>query len=408
VDDVASNSWLALWHGAFFRALRVGPRLAALVGTVVVDVEEVPLNTPPTSADTAVAAAATAAATATATADATTAAAATATAASTATAAATAATDATTAADTDADAITVGGGDNGAEGDGVDGEAGAHGFELVSVCRRMTLAQFYTMLRPALQQIAVDRPPTQAAVAACAAAAAPLHSSDADAAAATTGAAGAGASTGGLVDEDDGLCSICMDGSVEVVTRCGHAYCEECYVRWLTLSRECPLCRERLALELTGTNHGTYALLSLDRDLATNTAASGWSDGGSGGAAGGGDGEAEGAAAAAGERVDAAWLRARLRGLPAVSEPRRHAHEQWMAVARRARENDHAVAAAAAAAAAAAGGGAASQTPGAAAQALEFQAAPQATGGGVGAQAAATGAAATGAEAAGTSGAAHR
>jgi hypothetical protein len=44
---------------------------------------------------------------------------------------------------------------------------------------------------------------------------------------------------------------------LEVVTRCGHAYCEECYLRWLAVSRsrECPLCRQRLG------RYDAYALV---------------------------------------------------------------------------------------------------------------------------------------------------
>ena len=202
----------------FFRALRVGPRLAALVGSVVVDVEEVDVRGDPEPRIDD---------------------------------------------------------DEASSSPAADDE----GFEHVAACRRATLAEFYTMIQPALRQIAVDRVPMRASLSAPPVAP-PVQS------------------TTSLEDDED-LCAVCFDGALEVVTRCGHSYCEECYLRWLSISRECPLCRERLGAELRGGNNGSYALVgagNLSRD-------------------GNGDGDGDG------EGVDAEWLRGRLEALPAVEDP---------------------------------------------------------------------------------------
>ena len=204
--------------GTFFRALRVGPRLAALVGSVVVDVEEVDARGDPEPRIDD---------------------------------------------------------DEASSSPAADDE----GFEHVAACRRATLAEFYTMIQPALRQIAVDRVPMRASLSAP-----PSRSSGA---------------IDGVLEDDEDLCAVCFDGALEVVTRCGHSYCEECYLRWLSISRECPLCRERLGAELRGGNNGSYALVgagNLSRD-------------------GNGDGDGDG------EGVDAEWLRGRLEALPAVEDP---------------------------------------------------------------------------------------
>ena len=219
---------------AFFRALRVGPRLASMVGTVAVDVEEVRVTGESVAGE-----------------------------------------------EEDApEAVGVGNVEEEEE------EEEEEDGELVSVCRRMRLEQFYGSLRPALMQIA------------------------ANAAAREPSPPPAAPPADGLIDEDDGLCSICMDEKLEVVTRCTHAFCDECYTRWLTVSRDCPLCRERLALELTGTNEGSYALVS-------------WPDAA-------GDRTDDAAAGGEGMRVDAAWVRQKMAELPPVAEARRRAHERWL------------------------------------------------------------------------------
>ena len=91
-----------------------------------------------------------------------------------------------------------------------------------------------------------------------------------------------------------------MDGTLEVVTRCGHAYCEECYLRWLAVSRsrECPLCRQRLG------RYDAYALVG-EEELEER-----------------GDGDLPGdedvSAGDAGHGAE--WLVGRLAALPPVAE----------------------------------------------------------------------------------------
>ena len=93
------------------------------------------------------------------------------------------------------------------------------------------------------------------------------------------------------------MCAICMDGTLEVVTKCGHAYCEECYLRWLAVSRsrECPLCRQRLG------RYDAYALVG-EEELEER-----------------GDGDVPGDAGGdAGHGAE--WLVGRLAALPPVAE----------------------------------------------------------------------------------------
>ena len=54
-------------------------------------------------------------------------------------------------------------------------------------------------------------------------------------------------------------CSICLDASLEVIARCGHGFCQECYARWLRRSGTCALCRERLP---TTDHGGAFSLVS--------------------------------------------------------------------------------------------------------------------------------------------------
>ena len=137
-----------LGQAAFFRALRIGPRVAALVGSVDVDVEEVPERR--TARD-----------------------------------------------------------EGGVSPANDDADEDDDGFEHVAACRRMTLAEFYTMLRPALSQIAVDRVPAEAL-----SASQELPPSAAPPARDT-------ATHHALADDDDDdqCCAICMDAPHEVVTR---------------------------------------------------------------------------------------------------------------------------------------------------------------------------------------------
>ena len=94
--------------------------------------------------------------------------------------------------------------------DGLDAE----GYDFVGgPCRRAT-AEFYTLIRPAMHRIGVDATPAAARAARAARAPGPpAIASDADT----------------RMDDDaddDSVCAIFMDGTLEVVTRCGHAYCE--------------------------------------------------------------------------------------------------------------------------------------------------------------------------------------
>lgn len=252
-----------LGQEAFFRALRLGPRLAAMMGTVCVDIEEVRA----------------------------------------ASRAATIVGDAPHAASFGVGNAVEGSSERAVtndrtgdvaeperEADGLD----ADGYDFVGgPCRRATLAEFYTLIRPALHRIGVDATPAAARAAREARAARaprpPSIASDADT---RTDAAAAA--------DDDSVCAICMDGTLEVVTRCGHAYCEECYLRWLAVSRsrECPLCRQRLG------RYDAYALVG-EEELEER-----------------GDGDLPGdedvSAGDAGHGAE--WLVGRLAALPPVAE----------------------------------------------------------------------------------------
>ena len=48
----------------------------------------------------------------------------------------------------------------------------------------------------------------------------------------------------------DNECAICLDQKVEVVLPCGHGFCNDCIVDWVSRDRECPMCREDLNLRL--------------------------------------------------------------------------------------------------------------------------------------------------------------
>ena len=248
-----------LGQEAFFRALRLGPRLAAMMGTVCVDVEE----------------------------------------ARAASHASTVVEDASHG-NEEASDVTAFGVGSAVEGssdrtvandrtgevaeperdDGLDDE----GYDFVGgPCRRATLAEFYTLIRPAMHRIGVDTTPAAARAARAARAPRPSAiASDAD-------------TRMDDAADDDSVCAICMDGTLEVVTRCGHAYCEECYLRWLAVSRECPLCRQRLG------RYDAYALVG-EEELEER-----------------GDGDVPGDAGGdAGHGAE--WLVGRLAALPPVAE----------------------------------------------------------------------------------------
>ena len=275
-----------LGQEAFFRALRLGPRLAAMMGTVCVDIEEVRLASraativedAPHAASFGVGSAVEGSSTRAVT-----------------------------------NAITGDGEpEPEREADGLD----ADGYDFVGgPCRRATLAEFYTLIRPALHRIGVDATPAAARQAREARAARgprpPSIASDAD------------TRTDAAADDSDdsSVCAICMDGTLEVVTRCGHAYCEECYLRWLAVSRsrECPLCRQRLG------RYDAYALVGeeeleessrevdggLDEDVSVEDAGHG-----------------------------AEWLVGRLNALPPVAEEADGRRARFANLLRRLRERE--------------------------------------------------------------------
>lgn len=273
-----------LGQEAFFRALRLGPRLAAMMGTVCVDIEEVRLASraativedAPHAASFGVG---------------------------------NAVEGSSTRAVTNDEVSDVAEPER--EADGLD----ADGYDFVGgPCRRATLAEFYTLIRPALHRIGVDATPAAAREAREARVARaprpPSIASDADT---RTDAA--------ADDSDDSVCAICMDGTLEVVTRCGHAYCEECYLRWLAVSRsrECPLCRQRLG------RYDAYALVGeeeleessrevdggLDEDVSVEDAGHG-----------------------------AEWLVGRLNALPPVAEEADGRRARFANLLRRLRERE--------------------------------------------------------------------
>lgn len=43
-----------------------------------------------------------------------------------------------------------------------------------------------------------------------------------------------------------GECAICLENKNMVVTRCGHCFCEGCYLKWRLQNNTCPLCRAEI------------------------------------------------------------------------------------------------------------------------------------------------------------------
>jgi hypothetical protein len=107
-----------------------------------------------------------------------------------------------------------------------DDDADDDGFERVDVIRRCDIATFYRVVVPALKQI-TERADNERALATKAT----LMSTR-------------------TTREDRGIsgeeCSICLDSNLEVVAKCGHGFCCECYTRWLQKKKECAICRQKL------------------------------------------------------------------------------------------------------------------------------------------------------------------
>jgi len=124
---------------------------------------------------------------------------------------------------------------DGDEGNGEDDSD--DGFEMVHVVRRATFDQFYSHLKPLIQQLAVD----------------------VDAA---RRASDPGTSSSSVEELPE--CSICMDNKLEVVVDCGHAFCEECHARWLRVSMTCPVCRRPLPRETPDESDASFALVDYE------------------------------------------------------------------------------------------------------------------------------------------------
>ncbi|CEF99462.1 Zinc finger, RING/FYVE/PHD-type [Ostreococcus tauri] len=141
--------------------------------------------------------------------------------------------------------------DGGAAVSSVSGAADADdGYEMVHVIRHATFDEFYGSLKPLIQQLVVD---FEAELRGAHVGA--QHSNDAEAVAAP----------GNLDEEDeDNICSICMDARLRVVVNCGHAFCDECHTRWLRVSMTCPVCRAALPRETPGESDASFALVDYD------------------------------------------------------------------------------------------------------------------------------------------------
>ena len=129
-------------------------------------------------------------------------------------------------------------GESDVDDDDVDGN---EAFEHVHVVRRCSIETFYRVVVPALRQISEkyenrENEETRRL----------LEVEDVT----TT------RTDRGVTGEE---CSICLDASLEVIARCGHGFCQECYARWLRRSGTCALCRERLP---TTDHGGAFSLVS--------------------------------------------------------------------------------------------------------------------------------------------------
>lgn len=122
---------------------------------------------------------------------------------------------------------------------------GEDSYEHVRVVRRATLDEFFGALRPMIQQLAVD------------------YVAERRAARVGSGEDASGASEE-IRDEDEDICSICMDNKLRVVVNCGHAFCDDCHVRWLRVSMTCPVCRSPLPSETGDESDASFALVDYD------------------------------------------------------------------------------------------------------------------------------------------------
>ena len=97
------------------------------------------------------------------------------------------------------------------------GSPGVDGFEWVLPLKTCSISTFYGHVLPLLQQVATDAE----------------HAGAGD---------GAGGGRGGS-EEAPAECCICMENGCDIVTSCGHEFCEACHFRWFQVSSSCPICR---------------------------------------------------------------------------------------------------------------------------------------------------------------------
>ena len=106
------------------------------------------------------------------------------------------------------------------------GSPGVDGFEWVLPLKTCSISTFYGHVLPLLQQVATDAE----------------HVGAGDDAAGDVAGAGEGRGSGGSEEASEDCC-ICMEQSCDIVTSCGHEFCESCHFRWFQVSSSCPICR---------------------------------------------------------------------------------------------------------------------------------------------------------------------
>ena len=132
-----------------------------------------------------------------------------------------------------------------------DGNKDDDEFEHVHVIRRCSIETFYRVVVPALRQI-TERYENE-------------RENEGERTVQTIGDDATTTRTDrGVAGEE---CSICLESSLEVIARCGHGFCQECYTRWLRRSGTCALCRE----PLPSTDHGgAFSLVSFSEVFTTD------------------------------------------------------------------------------------------------------------------------------------------
>ncbi len=107
-----------------------------------------------------------------------------------------------------------------------------------------------------------------------------MHNAAASLAAADTGAAPAAATTAGAAglrasSYDDTECSLCMENTVDVVTTCAHAFCNDCLQDWMDQNPDapptCPLCRGSLQRATSSAGDETWVYEDADGEAGDST-----------------------------------------------------------------------------------------------------------------------------------------